>query len=104
MEKTPDISADTKHFLFRPFAGKTNNILDQVVVEDYFKAALGLETKGWPTVPVLARLRNGDPLVVEQSFGKGRVVVFLTTAAQKTWNDWALTPAMSSSCSTCKPI
>ena len=38
LEKTPDISADTKHFLFRPFAGKTNNILDQVVVEDYFKA------------------------------------------------------------------
>src|SRR5207253_8103918 len=30
----------------------------------------------------------GDPLVVSARFGKGRVVVFLTTAG-RAWNDWA---------------
>jgi len=32
--------------------------------------------------------RYGDPLVLSKSFGKGRTVVFLTTAG-KAWNDWA---------------
>ena len=102
LEKTPDIDADTKHFLFRPFAGQKNGILDEVVVTDYFKARSDWKPKADAPVPVLAKLRNGDPLVVERSFGKGRVVVFLTTAAP-TWNDWRTTPAMSSSCSTCRP-
>ena len=39
-----------------------------------------------------ARLRNGAPLVVERSFGKGRVMAFLTTAAP-TWNNWARNPS-----------
>ena len=33
-------------------------------------------------------VRLGDPLVVASQFGKGRVVVFLTTAG-RAWNDWA---------------
>jgi hypothetical protein len=33
-------------------------------------------------------LRNGAPLLVEQPFGKGRVVAFLSTAAP-VWNNWA---------------
>jgi hypothetical protein len=41
---------------------------------------------------VIARLRNGAPLVVERSFGKGRVAAFLTTAAP-TWNNWARNPS-----------
>ena len=34
------------------------------------------------------RLRNGAPLLVEKSFGKGRVLAFLSTAAPQ-WNNWA---------------
>jgi hypothetical protein len=37
-------------------------------------------------------LRNGAPLVIERSFGKGRVMAFLTTAAP-TWNNWAGNPS-----------
>src|SRR5205823_7438906 len=33
-------------------------------------------------------VQYGDPLVVTSRFGKGRVVVFLTTAG-RAWNDWA---------------
>jgi len=53
--------------------------------------------EGWrpapdSTVRVAARLRNGAPLVVERSFGRGRVLAFLTTAAP-TWNNWARNPS-----------
>jgi hypothetical protein len=41
-----------------------------------------------PTTRVIAGLRNGAPLVLERDFGKGRVVVVLTTAAPE-WNNWA---------------
>ena len=37
---------------------------------------------------VIAHLRNGAPLAVERSFGEGKVVAFLTTAAPE-WNNWA---------------
>lgn len=38
-------------------------------------------------VRVLAALRNNSPLVVERDFGKGKVILFLTTA-DRTWTDW----------------
>lgn len=44
------------------------------------------ETSG-EEVRVLAALRNNSPLVVERRFGKGKVVLFLTTA-DRTWTDW----------------
>jgi hypothetical protein len=39
------------------------------------------------TVRLRDAMRYGDPLVLEKSFGKGRTVVFLTTAGAA-WNDW----------------
>ena len=33
-------------------------------------------------------LRNGQPLLVEKNFGRGRVLAYLTTATTR-WNDWA---------------
>ena len=59
-----------------------------VNVERYVAAA-----KGWKPAPdsgvqVIAHLRNGAPLAVERSFGEGKVVAFLTTAAPE-WNNWA---------------
>jgi hypothetical protein len=36
----------------------------------------------------------GDPLVITGTYGKGRVVAFMTTAGQA-WNDWAGGPAAS---------
>jgi hypothetical protein len=43
-------------------------------------------------VRVLARLRNGAPLVAARSFGRGQVVAFLTSAAP-VWNNWARNPS-----------
>jgi hypothetical protein len=43
-------------------------------------------------VQVPARLRNGSPLLVERTFGAGRVMVCTTTAAPL-WNNWARNPS-----------
>ncbi len=37
---------------------------------------------------ILAQLRNNDPLVLERQYGRGRVVVFLTSA-DASWNNWS---------------
>ena len=40
------------------------------------------------TIQVIAHLRNGAPLIVEQKQGRGTVVAVLTTAG-RAWNNWA---------------
>ena len=50
-------------------------------VERYFAAAKGWKPPPDSGVRVIAHLRNGAPLAVERSFGEGKVVAFLTTAA-----------------------
>ena len=39
------------------------------------------------TVRIIARVRGGEPLIVEQRFGDGRVVAMLT-GADRVWNQW----------------
>ena len=92
LEKAPDVEADASHFIFRVFAQSRNSFLNSVVVERYFACKEGWKPPAGSTTRVLARLRNGAPLVVERSFGKGRVVAMLSTAAPR-WNNWARNPS-----------
>ena len=92
LEKAPDVEADASHFVFRVFAETRNSFLNSVTVERYFACKAGWKPPTGSTVRVLARLRNGAPLVVERSFGKGRVVAMLSTAAPQ-WNNWARNPS-----------
>ncbi len=92
LEAAPDVQTD-KHFVFRIFAEKRNSFLQSMVVERYFAAADKWRPPSDGSVRVIAKLRNGAPLAVEKSFGKGRVVAFLTTAAP-TWNNWARNPGV----------
>jgi hypothetical protein len=87
LEPAPDLQVEP-HFIF----AKQNSYLPTVRVERYFAVPEGWRPPPDSTVRVAARLRNGAPLVVERSFGKGRVLAFLTTAAP-TWNNWALNPS-----------
>ena len=80
LEPAPDVQVGP-HFIFRVFAAKRNTFLQTVTVERYFAVPEGWRPPRDSTVRVAARLRNGAPLVVERSFGKGRVMAFLTTAA-----------------------
>jgi hypothetical protein len=87
LRQAPDVEV-TDQPLFRLFAGQRNNLISYVRVERYLGAAKGWAPPPNSTVRVAARLRNGAPLVVEKSFGEGRVVAVLTTAAPD-WNNWA---------------
>ncbi len=86
LEKTPDMQV-TDHPIFRVFSGQRNGFLGTVSISRYFATVDPLPESAHTSVEVLARLRNGAPLVVERQFGKGRVVAFLTTAGPE-WNNW----------------
>ncbi len=91
LENAPDLQVGD-HFIFRVFAEKRNNFLDTVLVHRYFAVPDGRRPADDSATRVIARLRNGAPLAVDRSFGAGRVVAFLTTAAP-VWNNWALNPS-----------
>jgi hypothetical protein len=81
----------TGHPLFRIFAGEDNALIKLVRVFEFFPTA-----KDWnrddqqrkDSVHTIASLRTKDPLFLEHTFGKGRIVTCLTTA-QPDWNNWA---------------
>lgn len=93
VEQSPDIEA-TEHPIFAPFLAMRNNPLDDVLVERYFAVPGDWTPDPDSTVNVIARLRNGAPLVVEKKFGEGRVVAVLTKASPERtelgqWNNWS---------------
>ncbi len=50
-------------------------------------SAAGSDSALGSDVHVIAALRNNAPLVVERAFGRGKIVLFLTSA-DRTWTDW----------------
>ena len=91
LEPAPDLQVE-KHFIFRVFASEQNPYLQTVKVQRYFAVP---PTWGPPpdsATRVIARLRNGAPLMIESEYGKGRVITFLSSAAP-TWNTWARNPS-----------
>ena len=93
LEKVPDLEV-TDHPIFSVFSGERNSFISAVIVERYFATAKGWQPDPNSTTQVIAKVRNGAPLVVERKFGAGRVVAFLTKAAptetdQGVWNNWA---------------
>lgn len=91
LERSPDVAV-SDHPLFRIFAGERNTFLSSVIIERYFKTRRDWVPPAQSSVRVLARVRNGDPLIVEHTYGKGRVVAVLTTAAPE-WNNWGRNPS-----------
>ncbi len=49
-------------------------------------------TGGRQSYEVIARLKNGDPIIFEHSVGAGRIITFLTTAGRR-WTNWPIAPA-----------
>ncbi len=93
LERTPDIEvADPRHPILGLLASERYKFLQSVMVEQYFAAPREWKPPAESGVRILARLRNGAPLVVEKPFGKGRVIAFTTTAAPQ-WNNWAKDPS-----------
>jgi len=93
LERTPDIEvSDPRHPILGILAGERYRFLQSVIVEQYFATPTNWKPTAESGLRLLARLRNGAPLAVEKPFGKGRVIVFTTTAAP-VWNNWAKDPS-----------
>jgi uncharacterized membrane protein len=90
LENKPDIMAE-RHSMFDPLLDEQNPLIRLVNVERYLRVRPTWTAGKSNAARVIASLRNHAPLVVEQPFGQGRVVCFLTTAAPD-WNGWANDP------------
>jgi hypothetical protein len=91
LDDGPDLTV-ADHPLFRVLLGQRNPFVQDIRVDQYVRPARGWTPPDESTTRVLARLSNRQPLVVEQRFGDGRVVAFLTTLAPD-WNNWARQPS-----------
>ena len=81
----------TKHPLFRIFAGEDNALIKLVRIFQFFPTAkewLPDDQQRADGVQTIASLRSKNPLFLEHSFGKGKIITCLTTA-QPDWNNWA---------------
>jgi hypothetical protein len=86
--------------LFAEFTGERYLMIRMVIVERYLAVRDDWEPNPTEGIRVAARLRNGDPLTVERSYGDGRVVAMMTSVAPTgsdndatAWNNWTRTPA-----------
>lgn len=92
LETAPDIVVEAKdHPIFRELVQGQNPIVRMMHVQRYLRPPSDWLPAPNSSVRVLARLRSRAPLAVEQTFGDGRVVAFLTTYAPY-WNDITLGP------------
>lgn len=78
----------TDHPIFARFAGQRNTDINAVTINKYFAVQKSWKPAEDSTAAVIARLRNGAPLALEQKFGDGTVLAFLTTAGPGQWNNW----------------
>ena len=85
-QKTPDLHV-SDHPVFRILAGENNPFIKAVNVQRYFTVKKGWQPSEGSATAVIAKLRNGAPLVIEKKLGDGRVVAFLTSAGPL-WNNW----------------
>ncbi|QDU63208.1 hypothetical protein Pan216_40860 [Planctomycetes bacterium Pan216] len=78
------------HPVFRVFEGERNPFLDAVRFQRYF--TLSDEEAARDEESIVASTSEGDPLVVESTLGRGRVMLFLSTV-EPSWNTWARNPS-----------
>lgn len=91
LDKAPDLEI-SEHPLLSIFSGERNSFLAAVTVDRFFATPRDWTPAEGSSVRVVAKLRNGLPLILEQQFGEGRVVAVLTSAAPD-WNNWARNPS-----------
>ncbi|MBW3543539.1 MAG: BatA domain-containing protein [Planctomycetes bacterium] len=89
VEAGPDLVV-RNHPVFEKTIGAVNPLLSLVRFEQWIPVR-----EDWPRddnvrkdgVSTIATLRGRDPLAFEHSYGKGRVITFLSSAGPE-WNDW----------------
>ena len=95
-DDTTDIVV-SDHPVFRVFLGENNPFIRLVTISKYFRTRADWSPPVSSTVSVVAQLRNRQPFAVEQRFGEGRVMLFMTSLApgslDENWNNWAQDPS-----------
>lgn len=87
LQKAPDLEV-SNHPIFQVFSGERNSFLATINIHRYFAVASDWNPAADSSVQVLAKLRNGAPLVLERKSGHGRMIAVLTSAGPL-WNNWA---------------
>lgn len=77
--------------IFGALLGERNPFAASIRIAKYQRTPALWEIPSDSTIRILARLRHGEPLVVERYFQQGKIVVFNTTAGTA-WNNWAREP------------
>ena len=90
-ESGPDIQIDD-HPAFHIFRGDRSPFLSGILVDQFYRPPAEWKLDPQSTTQIIARLRGGQPLMVEKQYGDGRIVAVLTTLAPE-WNNWALSPS-----------
>ena len=90
-ENTPDIEV-TPHPIFEFFLGERNTLIRRVRIEQFMQPLDTWQAGDNSTSRIVSQLHNQLPLAVEQRFGDGRVVCFMTTLGPE-WNTWARDPS-----------
>ena len=85
LDNTPDVQSED-HAVFHNIGNRAGYI-SKIYVKKYFALAKDWNIKSDPAVRVIMRRRNGAPLLVEKNFGRGRVMVLLTSLSSD-WNNW----------------
>ncbi|MCP4505874.1 MAG: VWA domain-containing protein [Fuerstiella sp.] len=83
-----------RHPIFAVYNIPDSPFGDVVQISQWFQTASDGEQEDNrdESVRVLARLQNGDPLILEHALGRGRVLTFLTSAGKR-WSNWPVSPA-----------
>jgi hypothetical protein len=80
------------HALFRALTGQRNPLASAIRIRQYIATPDRWRPAADTGIEVLARLSDGQPLVVRRSVGRGQVIAFLTTLSPD-WNNWTLEPS-----------
>ncbi|MEQ9408536.1 MAG: BatA domain-containing protein [Fuerstiella sp.] len=80
------------HPIFAIYNIPDSPFADLVQISRWFQVSSEWSPDSADNVRVLARLKNGDPLVLEQAVGQGRVLTFLLSAGRR-WSNWPVSPA-----------
>lgn len=78
-------AGDLSHPLVRAFQGNPGTGLESTLTFEYLQV---VPTKDGAT-RVALKFASGDPAIVERDVGRGRVILF-TTSADPTWGTWAV--------------
>jgi hypothetical protein len=101
LDRTGETAPDAdfgEHPLFKVFAGRRDSLVSLLRIDYFYASADDWTPPADGATRVIARLRNQSPLVIEKTFGKGRVVAHFTRLSNGDtplgpWSNWGITPA-----------